>query len=52
MFRNVAASMAPASGALFIGGTVIVWADEACGSPHCDAMTIPTAVDATAMRMA
>ena len=51
MFRKVAESMAPESGALFIAGTPTDWADDAWGRPHCDAMTIPTAADATAMRM-
>ena len=50
MFRNVVASIGPLSGALFAAGTVTVCADELWGRPHCDAMTIPTATDATAMR--
>ena len=51
MLRKVAESIAPDSGALFIGGTATVWADEAWGRPHCDAITMPTAADATAIRM-
>ena len=50
MFRNVVASIGPLSGAEFAAGTATVWADELWGRPHCDAMTIPTAAEATAMR--
>jgi hypothetical protein len=52
MLRKVVASIGPLRGALFIGGTLIVCADDACGNPHWDAITMPTAADATAMRTA
>jgi hypothetical protein len=52
MFLKVVASMAPVSGALFAGGTLTDCADEDCGRPHCDAMTMPTAAEAMAIRTA
>ena len=48
MFRNVAASTAPVSGALFMGGGTSVCADEAGDRSRRDAMTMPTASEATA----
>ena len=48
MFRNVAASTGPESGALFIGGAASVCADESGDKSSRDAMTMPTASDATA----
>jgi hypothetical protein len=51
MLRNVVASIGPVNGAGFAAGTLTVCAEDACGSPHCDEMTIPTAAEATAMRM-
>ena len=48
MFRNVVASTGPASGALFIGGATTVCADEAGDKSRRDAMTMPTASEATA----
>ena len=50
MFRNVVASIGPPSGAEFAAGTLTVWADDVEDKPHCDAMTIPTAAEAIAMR--
>jgi hypothetical protein len=50
MFRNVVASIGPPSGAEFAGGIATVCADELGERPHCDAITIPTAADAIAMR--
>ena len=50
MFRNVVASIGPPSGAELAAGTATVWADELGDSPHCDAMTMPTAAEAMAMR--
>ena len=47
MLRNVSAFSAPVSGALFIGGTAIVCADEVGARSRRDAMTMPTASDAT-----
>ena len=47
MLRNVDASMVPVSGALFIGGTAIVCAEEAGVRSNRDAITIPTNNDAT-----
>ena len=49
MLRNVCASSAPVIGALFIGGTARVCADEAGVRSSRDAMTMPTASDATAI---
>ena len=48
MFLNVVASTAPVSGALFIGGATIVCADDAGDRSRRDAMTMPTASEATA----
>ncbi len=48
MFLNVAASTAPLSGALFMGGGTMVCADEAGDRSRRDAMTMPTAREATA----
>jgi hypothetical protein len=52
--RKVEASTGPVSGALFAGGTpaVTLCADEVGASSSFDAMTIPTAADATAMSTA
>ena len=50
MLRNVCASIGPFSAAVFAAGTLTVCADEACGRPHCDAITIPTAIEAMAIR--
>jgi hypothetical protein len=48
MLRNVDASTGPLSGALFIGGAEpTVCADDAGVSSRRDAMTIPTASEAT-----
>ena len=52
MLRNVEASTAPLSGALFIGGTAIDWADEVGDRSSRDAITMPTASDATAINRA
>ena len=46
MFRNVSAVSGPVSGALFIGGTAIVCADDAGVRSSREAMTMPTATDA------
>jgi len=45
----VSADSGPVSGALFIGGTAIVWADDTGDRSSRDAMTIPTATDASTM---
>jgi hypothetical protein len=50
MLRNVVASIGPVIGALFIDGTFTVCADEAGARSSREAMTIPTAIPATAMR--
>jgi hypothetical protein len=50
--RKVCASIAPAMGALFIGGTASVCADEGGARSSRDAMTIPTASEATAIKAA
>ena len=50
MFRNVVASIGPASGELFIAGTETFCADEAGVRSSREAITIPTAREATAMR--
>jgi len=50
--RNVVASTGPASGALFIGGTFIVCADDSEERSSREASTMPTASDATAIRRA
>ena len=54
MVRNVEASMAPLSGALFAEGAAIdpVCADDAGDSSSFEAITIPTATEATAMSRA
>ncbi len=54
MVRKVDASTGPLSGALLAGGTPAetVCADEVGDSSSRDAMTIPTATDATAMSRA
>jgi hypothetical protein len=49
MFRNVSAVTGPVSGALFIAGIAIVCADDWGERSSRDAMTMPTASDATAM---
>jgi hypothetical protein len=48
--RNVWASSAPVTGALFMGGAVSVWADDAGVRSSRDAMTMPTARDDTPIR--
>jgi len=50
--RKVWAVRAPVSGALFNAGTVIVWADDCGERSSREAITIPTANDATAMSSA
>jgi hypothetical protein len=53
MPRNVPASTGPLSGALLAGGTPrLPCADEVGASSSFDAMTIPTAADATAINRA
>ena len=52
MLRKVCASIAPVSGALFIGGTAIVWAEEDGVRSRRDAITMPTASEATASSIA
>ena len=52
MLRNVCASSGPVIGALFIGGTAIVCADEAGVRSSRDAITMPTASEATAISSA
>ena len=48
MLRNVCASIAPVSGALFIGGTaIVVCAEDAGVRSKRDASTMPTASEAT-----
>ena len=47
MLRKVDASSGPVSGALFIGGTAMVCAEEAGVRSNRDAITIPTNSDAT-----
>ncbi len=47
MLRKVDASSGPVSGALFIGGTAIVCAEDAGVRSSRDAITIPTNNDAT-----
>ena len=51
-FRKVWASSGPVSGALFIGGVVMDCADEVGVRSRREAMTIPTASEATAMSSA
>ena len=50
--RNVCASSAPVTGALFIGGTARVCADDVGVRSSRDAITIPTASDETAINSA
>ena len=50
MVRNVPASTGPLNGALFMGGGAMVCADEAGVRSSREAMTIPTASDATMIR--
>jgi len=52
MVRNVVASIGPPSGVLFIAGIATIWADEAGVRSRREAMTIPTATDATAISTA
>jgi hypothetical protein len=47
--RNVCASSAPVTGALFIAGTASAWADDWGERSSCEAITIPAA---NAMRTA
>ena len=49
-FRNVCASSAPVSGALFIGGAVKVCAEDCDAMSRRDAITSATANDDTAIR--
>ena len=49
MFRNVDASIGPVIGALFIGGTAIVWAEDTGVRPIREKMTVLTASVATAV---
>jgi hypothetical protein len=51
MSRNVVADIAPVIGALFIGGAR-VWAVEVGDIPSLEAITIPTASEAMAIRTA
>ena len=48
MLRKVVASTAPVSGALFMGGGTMVCAEDAGDRSSRDAMTMPTAREATA----
>jgi len=50
MLRNVSAFSGPVTGALFIDGTGIVCADEVGARSSREAMTMPTASDATMVR--
>jgi hypothetical protein len=52
MLRKVDASIAPVSGALFIGGTPMLCAEDAGVRSKRDAITIPTNSDATTRRTA
>ena len=52
MFRNVVASMAPASGALLVAGTDTVWADDDGVRSIFDVITTVTAIEATAINTA
>jgi hypothetical protein len=52
MLRKVAMSTGPLSGALFIGGTVSVCATDDGAKSRREAMTIPTAAEATASKTA
>ena len=48
MFRKVAISTGPSSGALFIDGTASVWAEDTGARPIRELSTIPTAAEAAA----
>ena len=50
--RNVCASSAPVTGALFIGGAARVCADDAGVRSSRDAITMPTASEETAISSA
>jgi len=50
--RNVCASSGPVMGELFIGGTVMVCADERGARSSRDAITMPTNSEATIRRSA
>ena len=52
MLRNVDASSGPVNGALFIGGTAMVCAEDAGVRSNRDAITMPTNSDATTRRTA
>ena len=52
MLRNVVASIGPPSGVLFIAGIATIWADEAGVRSSREAITMPTASDATTMSTA
>ncbi len=52
MSRKVEAVSGPVSGALLAAGSAIVWADDSGERSSRDAMTIPTASEATAMSSA
>ena len=52
IFRNVVASIGPPSGVLFIAGIATICADEVGVRSRREAITIPTASDAIAMRTA
>ena len=49
MLRKVLASTGPLSGALFIGGAAMVCADDVGDRSSREAITIPTASEATAI---
>ena len=52
IFLNVVASIGPPSGVLFIAGIATICAEEVGVRSRREAMTIPTASDAIAMRTA
>jgi hypothetical protein len=52
MLRKVIASIGPPIGVLFLAGTAMVWAEEAGVKSSREAITMPTASDATAIRTA
>jgi hypothetical protein len=52
MLLNVDASIGPLSGAVFAVGTLTVWAEDVGERSRRDAITIPTATDARAIRTA
>jgi hypothetical protein len=52
MLRKVSAPIAPVSGALFIGGTAIVCAADGGVRSSREAITMPTASEATAISSA